>query len=237
MRITIGIVLSVVGAMAASGCGKDEGYSSFELTPSVNSTDGRKADWSGNGLFWHTGDQVSINGYTHTVNISGSLWITTGVHVNAEDDGNFYIAFPSGSGYSSSSHTVGGISITGNVVPLSCVGSTNKLTLYPCCAVLKLEGMGGDATVELTDEPYGSPVMVPTSGSIDIAGNCITGGSDYENVLSGVEVGGSTYVVVPMTGNSLRAALTIFDENYYGETTEAVTLRKGYLYIIDPANF
>lgn len=230
------------GMLLAVGCTKPVSYSSFVLTPSIRDASGAKTTWSANGLFWSAGgDVVSINGNMHrVVHGGGTEWHTEGVQTGALADGNFYIASPATSGaWSEGSRTFGPVSFDGDNVPLACVGKTNKLTLYPCCAVLKVQGLTNNVVVELyTDENLVDTVEVPMRGTIDIVGRRITGGSGYTNMLEGTVSGGDTYFVIPMTGNSVSAALLIYDDDgNEGNTNAAYTLNKGTLYTIDPADF
>lgn len=223
------------------GCAdKPTGYDSFELTPRFKHADRSKTTWSDNGLFWTSGDKVIINGQLHMVSGSGSTWQTTGEYVAAWDDGNFYIASPASSGgFNSTDYTYGPLTFNGDNVPLACVGGTNKLTLYPCCAVLKVEGLTNNVMVELyTDNRFDTPVEVPMGGKIDIAGACITDGNNYTSILEGYVSGDNSYFIIPMTSGSIHAALMIYDDDgNYGETNDAYTISKGTLYTIDPANF
>lgn len=228
---------AAVAALLLAGCDKGASYSSFELsTADFRGADGAKTHWAAQGLYWDDGNAVVINRTEHTIHGSGSRWYTTGTKTN-NIDGYFYVAYPSGP-MSEDGTTVSGVDFSGGAVPLACKGKTNKLTLYPCCAVIKivnryqfmnfLDANGNPGVVE-------GDVLV--SGSIDVANACVRGNDTihYSEPFYPVNLGdysgdGYNYFVIPMDGGFLRAKLS-FDGWY--ETNDVVELHAGNMYVIN----
>lgn len=219
-------MLMAAAALLAAACGeKDQpSFSSFDLT--IATHDGAKVEWADGALWWESNrDAVLINGVTHTVVGSGTSWHTEGTAVSA-DDGRFYVAYPAGT-YNSASHTA---SWDGTSVPLACKGQTNKLTLYPCCAVVRsssyttldLYTAGGDSGCESG--------MVVGSGTIDISTATLSGSDEITTIEAMTAGDGYNYFVVSMVGSSVSAVL---DFDWGSATTNLVTLQNGYLYTID----
>lgn len=231
---------AAVAALLLAGCDKGASYSSFELsTADFRGADGAKTHWAAQGLYWNDGDKVVINNYGHTIHGSGSSWYTTADDqqaTSAKGDGYFYVAYPFGT--MNDDGTVSGVDFSDGVVPLACKGKTNKLTLYPCCAVIKIVDTYSYLTFQDADGNLGvdkGDVLV--SGSIDVANACVRGDDviDYSESFYPVDLGdysgdGYSYFVIPMDGGVLRAKLS-FDDWY--ETNDVVELRAGYMYVIN----
>lgn len=228
---------AAVAALLLAGCDKGASYSSFELsTADFRGADGAKTHWAAQGLYWEDGDVVVINGNEHTINDGGSSWSTSGPKTNSID-GYFYVAYPSGP-MSDDGTTVSGVDFSGGVVPLACKGKTNKLTLYPCCAVIKIvDSYTFMNFLDADDTPGVVKGDVLVSGSIDVADACVRGNDviNYSERFYPVDLGdysgeGYNYFVIPMDGGVLRAKLS-FDE--WHVTEDVVELRAGYMYVIN----
>lgn len=224
---------AAVAALLLAGCDKGASYSSFELsTADFRGADGAKTHWAAQGLYWDDDDVVVINGKEHTIHGSGSSWSTSGQSTDAID-GYFYVAYPSGS-MSADGTTVSGVDFSGGVVPLACKGKTNKLTLYPCCAVIKVsDWVSGIYFYNENYEPGTQDGKVLAEGSIDVVNNTVFGDTeiDYNSPMSPVEsIDGYNYFVIPMDGGAMQA---VIDFDYSQQTDGPVELRAGYLYTVD----
>lgn len=230
---------AAVAALLLAGCDKGASYSSFELsTADFRGADGAKTHWAAQGLYWNAGDKVVINGNEHTINGGGSSWHTEGP--STEDIGDyFYVAYPvqNNTTMSGDGTTVSGVDFSGGAVPLACKGKTNKLTLYPCCAVIKIVKDYSTLTfLDADDTPGVVEGDVLVSGSIDVANACVRGDDviNYEESLDPVYSDdgddGYNYFVIPMNGGVLRAKLS-FDD--WHVTNDVVELRAGYMYVIN----
>ena len=235
------IYIAMAAALMLAACGKEndgvaeQGYDSFVISVAdLGGAGNAKAHWgsaNANGFYWENGDGVLINGIEHTVHgSSNGPWTTTGERVDPIDNGFFYVASYNGvvsTDKANDGRSYGPVNFDGGI-PLACKGKTNKLTLYPCCAVLKLVNVGSDmATLILSQE-------VPSAGTIDIASATVQG-SKYTDEISSEVSGGTVYFVLPMESGSISTyiSITIDDGENYKETTDEVTIQKGCLYEID----
>lgn len=232
MKHKIYIAMFAAAALALAACDKPaEGYSSFELSTAVKGADGAKTHWTDKGLFWNSGDAVIINGNRHQLSGSGTSWYTSGESTFPKDDGYFYVAYPEGS-MSDDGTTVSGIDFSDGTVPLACKGKTNKLTLYPCCAVIKIPDVSIPLNLMLND----GKTTVPVSGSIDVENNLVVG-DETTDIITNFVTGGDSYFIIPMESNSMTATLLIYNED--GDvnevsSNEAVTLNNMTLYVVNP---
>lgn len=236
------IYIAMAAALMLAACGKEnggvaeQGYDSFVISVAdLGGAGNAKAHWgsaNANGFYWDNGDKVLINGIEHTVNgSSNGTWTTTGTRVDPIDNGFFYVA--SYNGEANPDYKINGGRSYGPVdfdggIPLACKGKTNKLTLYPCCAVLKVVNAGSDvATLFLSQE-------VPLAGTIDIASATVQG-SDYTDAFEEVQGSdGTVYFVLPMESGSISTTIYIEDgDGNSKETPDEVTIQKGCLYEID----
>lgn len=238
------IYIAMAAALMLAACGKEndgvaeQGYDSFVISVAdLGGAGNAKAHWgsiNANGFYWDSGDVVLINGTVHTVNGSGNgRWTTTttGEHVDPIDNGFFYVASYNGS--ANIGDTINGgrayaVESFDGGIPLACKGKTNKLTLYPCCAVLKVVNAGGDmATLFLSQE-------VPSAGTIDIASATVQG-TKYTDAFEEVQgSNGTVYFVLPMESGSISTTIEIDDGEDHSKVTRGeVTIQKGCLYEID----
>lgn len=237
------IYIAMAAALMLAACGKEnggvaeQGYDSFVISVAdLGGAGNAKAHWgsaNANGFYWDNGDGVLINGIEHTVTGSGNgTWTTTGTRVDPIDNGFFYVASYNGQAYTTSAINGGrsyGPVVFDGGIPLACKGKTNKLTLYPCCAVLKVVNAGNDmASLFLLDQ------AVPLAGTIDIASATVQG-SDYTDAFEEVQGSdGTVYFVLPMESGSISTTISIEDgEGNSKETPGEVTIQKGCLYVID----
>lgn len=234
------IYIAMAAALMLAACGKEndgvaeQGYDSFVISVAdLGGAGNAKAHWgSANGFYWDNDDKVLINGIEHTVKGSGNgTWTTTGTRVDPIDNGFFYVASYNGGvdvgNPINGGRSFGPVAFDGGI-PLACKGKTNKLTLYPCCAVLKVVNADGDvASLYLSQE-------VPLTGTIDIASATVEG-SDYTDAFEEVRGSdGTVYFVLPMESGSISTTIYIEDgEGNYKETPDEVTIQKGCLYEID----
>lgn len=227
---------AAVAALLLAGCDKGASYSSFELsTADFRGADGAKTHWAAQGLYWNAGDKVVINGNEHTINGGGSSWHTEGPSTEDIDD-YFYVAYPvqNNTTMSGDGTTVSGVDFSGGAVPLACKGKTNKLTLYPCCAVIKVsDWVNGIYFYNENGEAGTQDGKVLSEGSIDVVNNTVSGDTeiDYNSPMSPVaSIDGYNYFVIPMDGGAMQA---VIDFDYSQQTNGPVELRAGYLYTVD----
>lgn len=249
------IYIAMAAALMLAACGKEndgvaeQGYDSFVISVAdLGGAGNAKAHWgsaNANGFYWDNGDGVLINGIEHTVNStvnsSGDVtWTTTGTRVDPIDNGFFYVASYNGGVRTdraiNGGRSYGPVNFDGGI-PLACKGKTNKLTLYPCCAVLKVGSSYGGVTFYDGNPEEGASCgtvsgKVLAKGIIDINNVCLSGGEeiDYNEPFTMGNENGEGYIVVPMEGKSVTAWLSF--DGWYNSAT-AVTLEQGYIYVIE----
>lgn len=248
MKHKIYIAMMAVAALAFAACDKPaEGYDSFILDiAGFNGADGSKAYWDASGFWWENntdpdgGDAVLINGDVHNIYRDGSQWKTHAEAPTNPIDGNYYIAY-AGNGdntrgmvWNSDSKLYGPVTFDGSIVPLAICGNSNRMTLWPCCAVIRTPAGGlWSPIVFMDDESNPGTVSgrILSSGYINPATSSLVFDEemDYSEGIR-VPISGNDgvydYYVIPMEGNSVTAFLTINDE----PTSHEVTIRKGVLY-------
>ncbi len=245
------IYIAMAAALMLAACGKEngdvaeQGYDSFVISVAdLGGAGNAKAHWgsaNANGFYWDNEDKVLINGIEHTVHDNGNgTWTTTGTRVDPIDDGFFYVA--SYNGRVDDGNPINGGRSFGPVVfnggiPLACKGKTNKLTLYPCCAVLKVGSSYGGVTFYDGNPEEGASYgtvsgKVLANGYIDINNVCLSGGDEieYSEPFTMGNENGEGYIVVPMEGKSVTAWLSF--DGWHNSAT-AVTLEQGYIYVIE----
>ncbi|MBR3783187.1 MAG: hypothetical protein IKJ78_01800 [Bacteroidales bacterium] len=239
------IYIAMAAALMLVACGKEndgvaeQGYDSFVISVAdLGGAGNAKAQWGSenpNGFYWEDGDKVLINGIEHTVHGSGNgPWSTEGVQVYSIDNGFFYVASYNGEANPdykiNEGRSYGPVNFDGGI-PLACKGKTNKLTLYPCCAVLKVVNAGRDVATLFLSQP------VPSAGTIDIASATVQvqGPDYYTDAFEEVQGSdGTVYFVLPMERGSISTTISIEDgDGNSKETPDEVTIQKGCLYEID----
>lgn len=242
------IYIAMAAALMLAACGKEndgvaeQGYDSFVISVAdLGGAGNAKAHWgSANGFYWDDGDKVLINGIEHTVHGSGTgTWTTTGDPVTSIDNGFFYVASYNGGvdvgNPINGGRSFGSVDFSDGGIPLACKGKTNKLTLYPCCAVVRSQNYTFLELFDADGSSYGTVSgRVLRSGNIDIANVCLSGGQEitYEEGIypAYTDDNGYNYFIIPMEGKSVTAKLK-FD---WEITTRApVTIQQGYIYDVD----
>ena len=136
--------------------------------------------------------------------------------------------------WNSGSKLYGPVTFDGTIVPLARSGSGNRMTLDPCCAVIK----GADHVDFFPNNPSEDESkgvisgVVYASGYISPANSSIVKGEDgeeldYENGIDG----NGGYIIIPLGNEPVKAYLQ-FDFEEEKTTTHAVTLKKGFFYNI-----
>lgn len=237
---------AAVAALLLAGCDKEQqGYDSFILDiAGFSGADGSKAYWDGSGFWWTNtenasdGDFVKINGDVHQIFRDGDQWKTRKTNT---EDGNFtdpvndqyYIAYAGdatgGMVWDSGSKRYGPVTFDGTIVPLARSGSGNRMTLDPCCAVIKM-----------AKDTYGEKISfdvvsgkICSAGFIDPANLCIVNGTALTvsiSPCSNNKDDGYDYYIIPIEGNSVTCTIST---DWGSETSEPKTLRKGYVYVIN----
>ena len=234
---------AAVAALLLAACDKEQqGYDSFILDiAGFSGADGSKAYWDDSGFWWENtetagvGDAVRINGDVHNIYRDGSQWKTHAENGEATNpvDGNYYIAYAGTKTtledfvWDSDSKLYGPVEFDGTIVPLARSGSGNRMTLDPCCAVIK-GANHVDFFTNNPDEDDSKGVIsgiVYSSGYISPSNSIVVNGValDYENGIDG----DGEYIVIPL-GNEPVTAYLQFD--FERNTSKAVTLKKGYFY-------
>lgn len=218
----------------------------------MSDAQGSKLVWDSAGYLWwsESGDYVNINGCAFQVKYDNG-WKAVAVDSTMlpTKDNNYYNICYMGSSTGNASWNSGdqlfdGVNFSG-IVPLVGRGTTNNLTLYPCCAVLKCK-MGSNtlATVSFTyadDETN----KFSKKGKLNPETHLVE--SSTQNLTS-ISTGtlrhsdGSYFLVLPMTAESLTLKKISFKYKVNGvgsfvfkETGEGktITIRKGVVYTID----
>lgn len=241
---------AAVAALLLAGCDKEQqGYDSFILDiAGFSGADGSKASWNNSGFWWTNtenasdGDYVRINGDVHQIFRAGNQWKTRKINT---EDGNvtapvnndqYYIAYAGNGektlnlGWDEDSKLYGPVVFDSTIVPLARSGSGNKMTLDPCCAVIKITtGFAGSLSFDDVDG------MICSEGKISPAEAVITDGSslldtdDPAIYPCAKNIDGYDYFIIPMEGSSVTCK--IITDN--GDETAAKTLRKGVLYVVN----
>ena len=234
---------AAVAALLLAACDKEQqGYDSFILDiAGFSGADGSKAYWNDQGFWWENntnpdgGDVVRINGDVHNIYRDGSQWKTHAGAATTPIDGNYYIAYAGdgdntrGMGWDSGSKLYGPVTFDGSIVPLARSGSGNRMTLDPCCAVIKM-----------AKDTYGEKISfdvvsgkICSAGYIDPANLCIVNGTALTVSISPCSNNmddGYDYYIIPIEGNSVTCTIST---DWGSETSEPKTLRKGYVYVIN----
>lgn len=229
----------VLTALLMTACDKEpQGFDSFILnTADFNDANGSKATWNASGYWWESGDNVYINGETHSISYDGSTWKTHLENdlnedgVTAPESGKYNVVYVGGAQADYSDGVYGPVEFDGTFVPLAISGNTNRMTLYPCCAVIRSSSSG---YVKL-DIPAGGGTVL-TKGYINSSSATLSATGESEDVTTEISASlsdeeGNNYFIIPMEGSVVRAQLTF--DGREDPTNGPVEIRKGILYIID----
>ena len=227
------MIAAMAGILVAS-CGREDitpgAYDSFYLYgPNLCNTS--KMVFDNQGLWWTAGDHIFVNGKDHEVLTDGEgNWRTHGTQVSSHN-GKFYVGIPLDpiAHWDEINCLYGPYNFTsGDIVPLAIASSTNRLTLWPCCAVIR-------------STQYDYAYITVTNGKIATYGyiqpgetlaQCnITLGGDGTDLDNGdwFAIGGSDgayYFVLPIVDDEVEAILDFGSE----VTPNPVVLKKGYFY-------
>ena len=231
-------------AMMMAGCEKQaenentvNSMNSFDLNvQGFSDASGAKTHWSDAGLWWNEdgSDYLVINGVSFQVKKEGDKWKAISTVGVGPDNGNFYVAYPyNGSNYDQNNHTYGPVEFDdGTKIPLAAVTTSNSITLYPCCAVIKgassVSFFGSDGNPGTV---YGK---VYYQADINIDNATLENGIALDEATGSYDLydDGNGYIIIPIEGDYVEAVLEV-DGN---RTSDAVTLRKGRIYVIGAKN-
>ncbi len=254
------ILAVLVGSLLFGACDKHDSasdpapnsYSEFFINPpSFNTPSGSKVYWDDDGLWWSpSGDLVLINGTQfQIIKGNGNQWKTQSTesgeeHIDVEPrDGVFYCCYIGQEPQNSSlvkedgRYLYRGVNFD-TIVPLVGVSEDNKMTLKPCCAVLKIINLDRDISKIVI--PVTLANKFPYSGDIDpvnaLVANPGNKKSQFDNIAP---INSTAYVILPMVCNSITTTGQLVFQYKEGGTTitkktrSAVTINKGYIYVID----
>ena len=249
------ILAVLVGSLFFGACDKHDSasdpdsYSEFIFkSPSFNSISGAKVYWDDDGLWWSTsGDLVLINGTQYQIikgtdpNTGATQWKTEGGLRTFKVDDNFYCCYIGQTTQSTTwdvdNKIYHNVDLT-NIVPLVGESRDNLMTLKPCCAVLKIINLDRDISKIVI--PVTLANKFPYSGDIDpvnaLVANPGNKKSQFDNIAP---INSTAYVILPMVCNSITTTGQLVFQYKEGGTTitkktrSAVTINKGYIYVID----
>ena len=244
-----------MGSLFFGACDKHDSasdpdsYSEFIFkSPSFNSISGAKVYWDDDGLWWSTsGDLVLINGTQYQIikgtdpNTGATQWKTEGGLRTFKVDDNFYCCYIGQTTQSTTwdvdNKIYHNVDLT-NIVPLVGESRDNLMTLKPCCAVLKIINLDRDISKIVI--PVTLANKFPYSGDIDpvnaLVANPGNKKSQFDNIAP---INSTAYVILPMVCNSITTTGQLVFQYKEGGTTitkktrSAVTINKGYIYVID----
>lgn len=217
----------------------------------MSDAQGSKLVWDSAGYLWwsESGDYVNINGAFFQVIYDGG-WKAVGSGAE-KDHENYNICYMGSStnngNWSTDNQLFTGVSFSG-IVPLVGRGTSNNLTLRPCCAVLKctLPAKKVLSQIEFTYADTNNKFSAGGSLNPDTK---LVENSTGELLLSEEscftrEEGNNYYVVLPMTNGTCTLTKIIFhhktiksDGTLYRErtveTSKTITITRGVFYTID----
>ena len=256
------ILAVLVGSLLFGACDKHDSasdpapnsYSEFFINPpSFNTPSGSKVYWDDDGLWWSpSGDLVLINGNMYQIikgtdpNTGATQWKTAGGRQTYKVDGNFYCCYigqtTQSTTWDAENKIYHNVNLT-NIVPLVGESRDNKMTLKPCCAVLKIINL--DCKIDNINFPSLGKNKFRLAGDLDpvnaVVKNTPSGSSFNVESFADImpDANGTAYVIMPMAVNqcATRGAVTITytinDIQYTKATRSSVTINKGYVYVID----
>lgn len=255
MKKSLLYILAVfVGSLLFGACDKHDSASDpipnscsefFFTAPAFNSPSGSKVYWNDDGLWWdESGDLVLINGTQLEIYKAGdTVWKTRGgsapvAHLNH----NYYCCYI-GQGqdeeitWDDTLYIYKNIDLA-NIVPMVGVSKGNLMTLKPCCAVLKIINL--DRNISNIKIPVALADKFPYSGDIDPVNALVANPGNKKNQFSNIApINSTAYVILPMVCNSITTTGQLEFKYKEGGTTiikktrSAVTIKKGYVYVID----
>lgn len=256
MKKSLLYILAVfVGSLLFGACDKHDSASDpipnscsefFFTAPAFNSPSGSKVYWNDDGLWWdESGDLVLINGTQLEIYKAGdTVWKTRGgsapvAHLNH----NYYCCYigqdPQTTTWDENNKIYHNVNLT-NIVPLVGESRDNKMTLKPCCAVLKFINLTD--TVNSISFPLIAGTKFRLSGDLDpvhaLVKNTPSGTQYNVNSFQNVypDANGTAYVIMPMSADSYTTNNKVtfkFKQKGTKQTNGPVTINKGYIYVID----
>lgn len=183
------------------------------------------------GLWWDDGDLVYINGKEHTLfNEGGGSWRTVGERVE-KLNGKFYVGIPWAE-FDPSLCRYGEYDFTDGVtIPLAIAGTSNRMTLWPCCAVIRstrFDQMTIEAiwNGEIARTGYIYPGETLDACRIEATDWIVDG--DEITKIDGPD---AYYYVLPLVSSEVEIVI-VFSEDWeeVHTTAESVKIKKGYFY-------
>lgn len=250
------ILAVLVGSLLFGACDKHDSasdpdsnsYSEFFINPpSFNTPSGAKVYWDDDGLWWSPfGDLVLINGNLYQI-IKGTgpngatQWKTEGRLQTFKVDDHFYCCYIGQTLQSPrwdvENKIYDSVNLE-NIVPLVGDSRDNKMTLKPCCAVLKIINL--DRNIINIKIPVALADKFPYSGDIDPVNALVANPGNKKNQFSNIApINSTAYVILPMVRNSIPTTGQLEFKYKEGGTTitkftrSAVTIEKGSVYVID----
>ena len=224
--------------MMMAGCEKQaenentvNNMNSFDLNiQGFSDASGAKTHWDDAGLWWDEegSDYLVINGVSFQVKKDGDKWKAISTDGVGPDDNKFYVAYPynGSSVYDRDNHTYGPVEFDGETIPLAAVTTSNSITLWPCCAVIKVKNCEW-ADISFDDIRSGAAYSV---GTIDISTHSIIDGDEETYFGSGItDDNNNAYIAIPLGPDGIEATFTICGNS----TQEPHKLVNGGLYVVD----
>lgn len=232
MKLKRTMIMTALAGMLLASCVREnvepESYDRFYLNPPQFCGDS-KLTFDHNGLWWEGGDMICINGKDHMLVSEDGVWHTEGEPVERVN-GKFYV------GISPAEWDEGALRygpyhfVDELLIPLAIAGTTNRLTLWPCCAVIRstqyqeliLEDIWSGTVAR---DGYVCPGENLASCHIVAEGEPMSSG---ESLYPIVGADGANYFVLPIVGDEDFEAILNFDWDV--STLDAVVIKKGYFY-------
>ena len=214
---------------------------SFDLEiQGFNGSSDAKTHWYNDVFWWDNEDKVVINGAVFSVVKEDTVWkAKTNIQGVEAIGGYYYLAYPYDENERARFNNLkyGPITLDGTIIPLAAKTDSNKMTLTPCCAVIKGASSVGFYSDREGNEP-GCSGKVYTSDNVYIntSNATLEDGTpmDMENGENELWENGDGYIIIYLAGESVTAYLKVTDNVNYEErmTKEPVTLQKGRIYVI-----
>lgn len=220
----------------------------------MSDAQGSKLGWDSEGFLWwsESGDYVNINGCAFQVKYDNG-WKAVAVDSTMlpTKDNNYYNICYMGSSTGNASWNSGdqlfdGVDFSG-IVPLVGRGTTNNLTLYPCCAVLKCD-MGSNTlvTVSFNYNDDDTTKWFSLKGSLNPQSRLVEStGEALRSIGSDAltKENGSYFLVLPMTAENITLSDITFiykvprgrrnSTKTAGVGDATITITRGVVYTID----
>lgn len=216
----------------------------------MSDAQGSKLGWDSEGFLWwsESGDYVSINGTPFEV-IYDDGWKAVGSGAE-KDHENYNICYMGSStnngNWSTDNQLFTGVSFSG-IVPLVGRGTSNNLTLTPCCAVLKCD-MGSNTlvTVSFNYNDDDTTKWFSLKGSLNPQSRLVEStGEALRSIGSDAltKENGSYFLVLPMTAENITLSDITFiykvpggrrnSTKTAGVGDATITITRGVVYTID----